>query len=218
MPIYLLLAAGGLAAIAGAVRRWRAGTVRWGSGWALRAGPAVFGLGLALLLGWQLGRLAGYYRAPKGDYRRVGQFLTLNTRPGDTLGAPDVQAFIRFYAPHQAAVIVDANDLGPHQQALANGERFWFVLSDYTLRPVDETREWATGLRGVTIQLDPSIKVIFVHPGLTQEQMLAEAATFVVPPPSLPWYVATSAAPPARRNSGLGLSGRHHSVLLANSD
>ena len=98
-------------------------------------------LGLALLVFFQLQRVDFYYRQHKADYRRVGQFLTLNTRPGDMLGAPDVQAFIRFYAPHQAAVIVDANDLGPHQQALANGERFWFVISDYTLLPVDEARE-----------------------------------------------------------------------------
>src|SRR5207253_8279230 len=118
--------------------------------------------------------------------RRVGQFLTLNTRPDDTLGAPDVQAFIRFYAPHQAAAIVDANDLGPHQQALTNGERFWFVVSDYTLMPVGETRKWAAGLPSVTIQLDPDLQVIFVHPGLTQAQMLDEAAGFTIPPASGP--------------------------------
>ena len=107
-------------------------------------------------------------------------------RPGDTLGAPDVQAFIRFYAPHQAADIVDANDLGPHQQALANGERFWFLVSDYTLIPVGETRKWASGLTSITLQLDPELKILFVHPGLTQAQMLDEAAGFQIPPASTP--------------------------------
>jgi hypothetical protein len=153
------------------------------SPWTARA---VLGLGLLLLVFFQMRRLAFYYAQPKADYRRVGQFLTLNAQPGDALGAPDVQAFIRFYAPHQAAEIVDANDLGPHQEALADSERFWFVISDYTLLPVEETRLWASKLTGVTIQLDPAIKVVFVHPGLTQAQMLDEAAGFKIPPKSGP--------------------------------
>jgi hypothetical protein len=97
-----------------------------------------------------------------------------------------VQAFIRFYAPHQAATIVDANDLGPHKEALANGERFWFVVSDYTLLPVEETKQWAESLPGVTFQLDPLIKVIYVHPGLTPADTLDEESHFVIPPPTIP--------------------------------
>ncbi|MEP7357038.1 MAG: hypothetical protein ABI847_07350, partial [Anaerolineales bacterium] len=177
LPIYLILVAAGLAMLARAAGRLVSRP------WAPRL---VAGLLLALLVFFQWQRVAFYYAQPKADYRRVGQFLTLNTRPGDMLGAPDVQAFIRFYAPHQAAQIVDANDLGPHQQALANGERFWFLVSDYTLTPVGETREWALGLTGVTLQLDPDLKLIFVHPGLTQSQMLAEAAAFQIPPATNP--------------------------------
>ena len=45
---------------------------------------------------------------------------------------------------------------------------------------------WALGLTGVTLQLDPSIKVVFVHPGLTQAQMLEEAAGFKIPPAAGP--------------------------------
>ena len=185
LPIYLLLVAAALAALARAVQR------RWPSlpmpgGWLLHPGWALYGAGLALLMIFQLQRVAFNYRVPKDDWRRAGEFLTLNTRLGDTLGAPDVQAFIRFYAPHQPAIIVDANDLGPHKEALANGERFWFVLSGYTLVPVDETQQWATSLPGVTIALDPLIKVIFVDPNATQAQMLDEARKFVIPPPSNP--------------------------------
>ena len=176
LPIYLILAAAGLSALAGALAaRWRPA-----------AGPALLSLGLALLVGLQLQRVAFEYTVPKDDWRRVAEFLTRNTRPGDTLGAPDVQAFIRFYAPHQQAVIVDANDLGPHEEALANGERFWFIDSTYTLLPVAETQAWARALPNVTFQLDPAIKVIFVDPSLSQAGMLAEAQTFVVPPPSIP--------------------------------
>jgi hypothetical protein len=177
LPVYLILAAAGLAALARVAGRVI--TVRW-------APQLILVLGLALMILFQSQRLGLYYAQHKADYRRVGQFLTLNTRPGDVLGAPDVQAFIRFYAPRQAAVIVDANDIGPHQQALANGERFWFVISDYTLLPVAETREWARQLTSVTIQLDPEIKIVFVHPGLTQAQMLAEAAGLRIPPKSGP--------------------------------
>jgi len=205
LPIYLMLAAAGLeslirlAALLPFAARVETASLREGAsdhnpnqaafnagrGWRL-AGAALFGAGLALLLVFQLQRVALYYSLPKDDWRRVGQFLTLNARPGDTLGAPDVQAFIRFYAPHQAAVIVDANDLGPHQEALANGERFWFVDSTYTLLPVAETKQWAESLPAVTFQLDPVIKVIFVDPNATQAQMLAEAQQFVVPPSSTP--------------------------------
>jgi hypothetical protein len=177
LPIYLILAAAGLAALAQAVGR----VIR--SPWAPRA---VVGLGLALLVFFQFQRVAFYYAQHKADYRRVGQFLALNTRAGDALGAPDVQAFIRFYAPHMAAEIVDANDLGPHQEALADSERFWFVIPDYTLTPVGETQNWAKGLASVTLQLDPDLKIIFVHPGLTQAQMLDEAAGFQIPPASGP--------------------------------
>jgi mannosyltransferase len=176
LPIYVMLAAAGLSGLSGAVgKRWRRA-----------AGMAVYGGGLALLLVFQLQRVVFNYGISKDDWRRVGEFLTLNTRPGDTLGAPDVQAFIRFYAPRQPAVIVDANDLGPHQEALANGERFWFVVSTYTLDPMGETQAWAESLPGVTFQLDPVIKVIFVDPNATQAQTLAEAQRFVVPPPSVP--------------------------------
>ncbi len=176
LPIYLLLAAAGLAALADALaRRWRPA-----------AGAALFGAGLALLLVFQWQRVAVVYRDPKDDWRRVAEFLSLNAKPGDTLGAPDVQAFIRFYAPHQPAVIVDANDVGPHQEALANGERFWFVDSTYTLAPLRETQAWAEALPGVTFQLDPVIKVIFVDQNVSQADMLAEAQKFVVPPPTIP--------------------------------
>jgi hypothetical protein len=41
-------------------------------------------------------------------------------------------------------------------------------------------------LPGVTLQLDPKIKVIYVHPGRTRDEMLAEAQQFVIPPPSIP--------------------------------
>jgi uncharacterized membrane protein len=186
LPIYLLLAAAGLSALATALagalarRPWRL------SSWAPAAGTVLVGVGLALLVLFQFQRLAFNYSVPKDDWRRVAEFLTLNTQPGDTLGAPDVQAFIRFYAPHQQAVIVDANDLGPHQEALANGERFWFVYSSYTLSPVGETQSWAAALPGVTFQLDPLIKVIFVDPRVSQANMLAEAQKFAVPPPSIP--------------------------------
>jgi uncharacterized membrane protein len=175
LPVYLMLAAAGLAILSEALSRWRRA-----------GGQALYGVGLALLLFFQVQRTAFNYTVPKDDWRRVGQFLTLNTRPGDTLGAPDVQAFIRFYAPHQQAVIVDANDLGPHKEALANGERFWFVVSTYTLDPMGETQSWAESLPGVTFQLDPVIKVIFVDQSLSQAEMLAEAQKFVVPPPSKP--------------------------------
>jgi hypothetical protein len=185
LPIYLMLAAAGLASLAAWVPRLRP-ALRFASKWEFRSGPALFGAGLVLLTVFQLGRVAFYYGESKDDWRRVGQFLTANVRAGDTLGAPDVQAFIRFYAPHQPATIVDANDLGPHQEALANGERFWFVVSDYTLLPVEETKQWAASLPGVTIQLDPRIKVIFVDPGLTPAQTLDQAGLFVIPPPSIP--------------------------------
>jgi uncharacterized membrane protein len=176
LPIYLLLIAAGLAALAEWASR------RLGP----RAGTALLVCGWLLLGGLQLRAVARDYAVPKDDWRRVGAFLTANVRPGDTLGAPDVQAFIRFYAPQQPAAIVDSIARGPHEEALANGERFWFVWSDYTLVPIDATRDWVTGLPSVTLQLDPRIKLIFVHPGRTHAQMLAEAETFIIPPPSLP--------------------------------
>jgi hypothetical protein len=148
-------------------------------------GRLVAGAVLAVMLGLSLLEVRAGYHVPKDDWRRVGAFLTANVRSGDTLGAPDVQAFIRFYAPEQPATIVDTSDRGPHEEALADGERFWFVWSDYTLLPVDDTRAWVNSLTGVTFQLDPHIKVIFVHPGRTQAEMLEEAEGFVVPPPTL---------------------------------
>lgn len=175
LPIYLLLAAAGLAALSRALAR----------GWGREAGLGLAAAGLALLVFFQLQRVAFYYAQPKDDWRRVARFLTLNARPGDMLGAPDVQAFIRFYAPRQPATIIDANDLGPHQEALDNGERFWFIDSTYTLQPLAETQDWARALPGVTFQLDPVIRVIFVDPNVSQAEMLAEAQKFVVPPPSL---------------------------------
>ncbi len=138
-----------------------------------------------ILLTFDFNQLGLYYRQPKDDWRRVGAFLTANVKAGDAVAAPDVQFFVRFYAPGQPGNIVDANDLGPHQEALENAERFWFVWSDYTLIPIDETRQWVKSLPGVTFDLDPKIKVIFVHPGLTRAEMEAEAARFVVPPPSV---------------------------------
>jgi hypothetical protein len=147
---------------------------------------AVLALGAALLVGLQLGQVRRDYGVPKDDWRRVGAFLTANVRPGDMVGAPDVQAFVRFYAPGQAGALVDANDRGPHEQALANGERFWFVWSDLTQTPIDQTRAWVEGLAGVRVQLDPRIWVIFVHPGRTQAEMLREAESFVIPAPSIP--------------------------------
>ena len=151
--------------------------------WAGLAALLLGVLGLGLL---QFGEVRHDYAVPKDDWRRVGAFLTANVRPGDTLGAPDVQAFVRFYAPSQSAAIVDTSARGPHEEALANGERFWFVWSDYTLAPVDATRAWVSALPSVTIDLDPRIRVIFVHPGRTQAEMLAEAQGFVIPPPTLP--------------------------------
>ena len=186
LPVYLLLVAHGLAVGTGG--RAQGSRLRptglegspW-IGWLQRAAPIAV---LAVLLGFGLNGVLEEYRTPKDDWRRVGAFLTANVRPGDTLGAPDVQAFVRFYAPDQPASIVDTSERGPHEQALANGERFWFVWSDYTLLPVEDTRQWVNSLSGVTIQLDPRIKVIFVHPGRTQAEMLEEAAGFVIPAPS----------------------------------
>jgi hypothetical protein len=172
LPAYLLLAAHGLSQVAASVR----------PAWARHALAA--GL-LAALLGLGLAEVRADYREPKDDWRRVGAFLSANVRPGDTLGAPDVQALVRFYAPALPAAIVDVSDIGPHEQALANGERFWFVWSDYTLFRIPETRAWASGLTGVTFQLDPRLRVIFVHPGRSQAEMLAEAEGFHVPGPSL---------------------------------
>jgi 4-amino-4-deoxy-L-arabinose transferase-like glycosyltransferase len=172
LPAYLLLVAQGLA--------WLAARPR--PAWAR---SALAGALLAGLLAFSLAQVRADYHVPKDDWRRVGAFLTANVRPGDTLGAPDVQAFIRFYAPSQPATVVDVSERGPHEEALADGERFWFVWSDYTLLPVNDTREWVNSLTSVTFQLDPHIKVIFVHPGLTQAEMLAEAEQFVVPPPSI---------------------------------
>jgi hypothetical protein len=113
---------------------------------------------LAALLGFGLAEVRADYSQPMDAWRRVGAFLTANVRPGDRLGAPDVQA---------------------------NGERFWFVWSDYTLLPIDDTRAWASSLTGVTFRLDPRIRVIFVHPGRSQAEMLEEAEEFVIPPPSV---------------------------------
>lgn len=169
--------------------RWRAPRYAGGKSLPPAGAPVaqqlIAGAVLAVLLGLSLVEIRAGYHTPKDDWRRVGAFLTANARPGDTLGAPDVQSFIRFYAPTQPATIVDTSDRGPHEEALADGERFWFVWSDYTLLPVDDTRAWVTGLTSVTFQLDPHIKVIFVHPGRTQAEMLKEAEGFVVPPPTL---------------------------------
>lgn len=176
LPVYMLFITTGLAALADTLTR-RVHP---------RAGAVGLATGLLMLGGLQLREVAREYAVPKDDWRRVGAFITANVRPGDTLGAPDVQAFIRFYAPAQPAAIVDSVARGPHEQALANGERFWFVWSDYTLVPVDAARAWVSALPSVTLQLDPRIKIIFVHPGRTQADMLAEAATFLIPPPSLP--------------------------------
>src|SRR5262249_30656595 len=137
LPIYLLLSAAGVWSLVDWIIR---NTTQ------ARVGGALFAAATALLIVFQLQRVVFDYHVPKDDWRRLGEFLMLNTRPGDTLGAPDVQAFIRFYAPNQKAALVDANDLGPHQQALANGERFWFVDSTYTLLPVGETQQWARSL------------------------------------------------------------------------
>ena len=172
LPPYLLLAARGLEQLAAWARP-------------VRLQRLVAGAGLVALLAFALAEVRADYHEPKDDWRRVGAFLTANVRSGDTLGAPDVQAFIRFYAPDQPAAIVDVSDRGPHEQALANGERFWFVWSDYTQLPVEDTRQWVNSLTSVTLQLDPRIRVIFVHPGLTQAEMLAEAERFVIPPPSI---------------------------------
>ncbi len=177
LPPYLLLVAHGLAVVAAGIRRGRGAGRQWSR--------VVAGALLVVLLVSGLAEVRADYREPKDDWRRVGAFLTANARPGDTLGAPDVQAFIRFYAPSQPAAIVDTSERGPHEQALANGERFWFVWSDYTLLPIEDTRQWASSLTGVTFQLDPRIKVIFVHPGRTQAEMLEEAAGFVIPPESV---------------------------------
>ncbi|MGH2524233.1 MAG: glycosyltransferase family 39 protein, partial [Anaerolineales bacterium] len=177
LPAYLLLVAYGLTFLsekAGAPLRWRP------------ASQAIPWAGLLLLLAFDLNQARAEYLKPKDDWRRVGAFLAANVRPGDGVAAPDVQFFIRFYAPTQPGTILDANDLGPHEEALANSERFWFVWSDYTLRPVEDVRQWVNALPGVTIQLDPRIKLIYVHPGLTQAEMLAEAQQFTIPPPSLP--------------------------------
>jgi hypothetical protein len=169
LPAYLVVIAHGLATLA---RR-----LRLAPGWAV--------VGLIVLLGFEFSRVLVDYHTSKDDWRRVGAFLTANVRAGDVVAAPDVQFFIRFYAPDQPGRIVDANDLGPHQQALEDGERFWFVWSDYTLLPVDEVRLWVKKLPGATIELDPHIRVIYIHPGLSQAQAEAEAAQFVVPPPTL---------------------------------
>ena len=170
LPAYLSLVVYGLLTLG----RWR--PVR-------RA--VLFG-GLAALLVFDLNQVALDYGKPKDDWRRVGAFLTANVRPGDAVAAPDVQYFLRFYASGQPGTIVDANDLGPHQQALEDYDRFWFVWSDYTQIPVEEVRQWVNNLPGVTLQLDSKIKVIYVHPGRTQAEMLAEAQQFVIPPPSIP--------------------------------
>jgi hypothetical protein len=138
------------------------------------------------LLAFDLNQAALDYGQPKDDWRRVGAFLAANARPGDAVAAPDVQFFIRFYAPGQPGTIIDANDLGPHQQALADYDRFWFVWSEYTLLPVDEVRQWVNHLPSVTLQLDPKIKIVYIHPGRTQAEMLTEAQQFVIPPPSIP--------------------------------
>ena len=199
LPIYLVLISAGLISLA----EWLGLTFTAGPGSRngspiLSGTPSRFGKGLGvrssavLLVGviglglLQFGEVRHDYTVPKDDWRRVGAFLTANVRPGDTLGAPDVQAFIRFYAPAQPAAIVDSSARGPHEEALANGERFWFVWSDYTLAPVDATRAWVSALPSVTIDLDPRIRVIFVHPGRTQAEMLAEAQGFAIPPPTLP--------------------------------
>lgn len=169
LPVYLLLIARSLATL---TRR-------------LPFGGALTLAGLLILLAFDFNQLEAYYRQPKDDWRRVGTFLAANVRAGDAVAAPDVQFFIRFYAPTQPGSLVDANDLGPHQEALDNAERFWFVWSDYTLVPIEETRQWVKQLPGITFELDPKVKVIFVHPGLTRAEMEAEAAQFVIPPPSV---------------------------------
>ena len=169
LPVYLLLIARSLATL---TRR-------------LPFCGALTLAGLLILLAFDFNQLEAYYRQPKDDWRRVGTFLAANVRAGDAVAAPDVQFFIRFYAPTQPGGLVDANDLGPHQEALDNAERFWFVWSDYTLVPIEETRHWVKQLPGITFELDPKVKVIFVHPGLTRAEMEAEAAQFVIPPPSV---------------------------------
>jgi 4-amino-4-deoxy-L-arabinose transferase-like glycosyltransferase len=169
LPVYLLLIARSLATL---TRR-------------LPFGGALTLAALLILLAFDFNQLEAYYRQPKDDWRRVGTFLAANVRAGDAVAAPDVQFFIRFYAPTQPGSLVDANDLGPHQEALDNAERFWFVWSDYTLVPIEETRQWVKQLPGITFELDPKVKVIFVHPGLTRAEMEAEAAQFVIPPPSV---------------------------------
>lgn len=169
LPVYLLLIARSLATL---TRR-------------LPFGGALTLAALLILLAFDFNQLEAYYRQPKDDWRRVGTFLAANVRAGDAVAAPDVQFFIRFYAPTQPGSLVDANDLGPHQEALDNAERFWFVWSDYTLVPIEETRQWVKQLPGITLELDPKVKVIFVHPGLTRAEMEAEAAQFVIPPTSV---------------------------------
>ncbi len=170
LPAYLLLVVHGLWALG----QWRP----------LRQ-VIVLG-GLVALLAFDLNQAALNYHEPKDDWRRVGAFLTANARPGDAVAAPDVQFFIRFYARGQPGTIIDANDLGPHQQALEDYDRFWFVWSEYTLLPVDEVRQWVNHLPSVTLQLDPKIKIVYIHPGRTQAEMLAEAQQFVIPAPSVP--------------------------------
>jgi hypothetical protein len=175
LPAYLLLVARGLAAAAGWIER-------------RLAGPAASAVALAALAGFawlDVQDLAGYYRTPKDDWRRIGAFLAANVRPGDAIYAPNVQAFVEFYFPAAPEFLVYEDGKREAQYTYGQHDRTWFVVSDWVTDDITDTRRLVDLLPGVRFQWAETAFVKFTHRGRSEAEIAQEAETFSIPPPSL---------------------------------
>jgi 4-amino-4-deoxy-L-arabinose transferase-like glycosyltransferase len=176
LPAYLLLTARGLTAVLGWLKEQRG---------ALAAGGLAVAA-LAVFTGLNARAVWAYYATPKDDWRRMGAFLAANVRPGDAIFAPDVQTFVEYYFPGASEYLVYADSRREAQYTYAQHTRTWFVVSNWATYDTGDTRKVIELFPGVTYEWATSAYIKFTQRGLADQELETEAASFAIPPPSLP--------------------------------
>jgi 4-amino-4-deoxy-L-arabinose transferase-like glycosyltransferase len=160
LPMYLLLVAFGIVAVANSLQ-WLAS--RLGLKTSLVSWVATMGITLGLVASlWP--QVQRHYRSPRENWRAIGQYLQLNVKSTDLVLPIHVEGCMIYYSPRTAHQVRKVRSMVDLESAYASGRPMWVLVSHYVanLPAAPEIQRWVDMHSGRIIDFGMGMQLHYI--------------------------------------------------------
>ncbi|PKO22365.1 MAG: hypothetical protein CVU38_09785 [Chloroflexi bacterium HGW-Chloroflexi-1] len=180
LPIYLLLAALGVAAIARGLRTV-GGRLSW---WRQR----LIEIGIIMIVGAgfvgvSLPGIKSYYNQERDDWRGIAQMLHYNTGKQDTIQLFNLEYYVDFYDHEAAARVLPYRSFKQVEEAYASGQPMWLLLTPYLEQHPEagSIRTWVSQHPGLDFDFGAGMHLHYLQVGRDPAALWPTASRFTLP-------------------------------------